>query len=148
MSGRYELVRVVRAPETIVVRATGTTITSSGDEGYPGTITGLTGITSGGGEDILVTDMAAANPAVVVRSGSLWILRSTGPRTVIGRPLTYGITIPASARNPEEAAEFINLVISGQGQAITSSEGQIPIVPAIAYGYGIPYFLLPKLQYV
>ncbi len=148
MSGRYELVRVIRAPETIVVRATGTTITTSGDEGYPGTIAGFTGITSGAGEDILVTDMAAANPAVSLRSGSLWILRSTGPRTVIGRPLTYGITIPASARNTEGAAEFINLVISGQGQAITSSEGQVPIVPAIAYGYGIPYFLLPKLQFV
>lgn len=148
MSERYELVRVIRAPETTVVRLTDTTLATVGGGDYTGINTGFTVIAAGEGEEILVPDLAGANPAIVVRSGSLWIIRSTGPRTVIGRPLTYSITIPASARNTEGAEEFISLVISGQGQAITMSEGQVPIVPAIGYGYGIPYFLLPKLQFV
>ena len=76
------------------------------------------------------------------------MIHSTGPRMIIGRPLIYSITIPESARNTEGATEFINFVIDEQGQAITSSEGEIPIVPAMATGYGIPDLLLPRLQIV
>jgi len=92
--------------------------------------------------------MVTIDQAVIVRSGSFWIISSARPRTVIGRPLVYSITMPASARESEGATEFIGLVIGGQGRAITSSEGQVPIVPAIASGYGIPHILLPKLQIV
>lgn len=149
MSGRYELVRVIRAPETIVVRATSTTVKIPGLVDYAETGTSNTNLAEGEDEQaVLVPGMGALDQAVIVRSGSFWIISSTRPRTVIGRPLTYSITMPESAREREGATEFIDLIIGGQGRAITTSEGQVPIEPALASGYGIPYVLLPKLQVV
>jgi tungstate transport system substrate-binding protein len=149
MSGRYELVRVIRAPETIVVRATSTTVKIPGLADYAETGTGNTNLAEGEDQQAnLIPGMNSIDQPYIVRSGSFWIISSNRPRTVIGRPLTYSITMPEDAREREGGTEFISLVIGGQGRAITSSEGQVPIVPALASGYGIPYVLFPKLQIV
>ena len=50
--------------------------------------------------------------------------------TVAGLPIVYGLTIPANARHPNEAAAFVKFVIGPDGQAIMQKLGQPPIVPA------------------
>jgi molybdate transport system substrate-binding protein len=42
--------------------------------------------------------------------------------------------VPATAKNPKEAADFIRFILSSEGQAILASSGQPPIVPAIRKG--------------
>jgi len=48
----------------------------------------------------------------------------------IGRPIFYGITIPKNAPNPELAAEFVNFVLSEEGQRVLRGTNQPPIQPA------------------
>jgi len=51
---------------------------------------------------------------------------------MIAKPIVYGITIPTNAENEDLAIEFIEIVISEEGQEVFRSLGQPPIVPAIA----------------
>jgi tungstate ABC transporter binding protein WtpA len=64
------------------------------------------------------------------------VKRPSGTTTVteLGTPIIYGVTVPASARDPANAMAFVNLLISSDGQAILSADGQTPIAPAIGYG--------------
>lgn len=55
----------------------------------------------------------------------------TETRTIHGKPIVYGITIPKNAQNKELAIEFIALLLSEQGQEIMEVNGQPPIVPAL-----------------
>jgi molybdate/tungstate transport system substrate-binding protein len=52
--------------------------------------------------------------------------------TLTAAPIVYGVTIPKNAPHPEQAVDFLELMLSSQGQAIMESCGQSPIVPAIA----------------
>ena len=49
-----------------------------------------------------------------------------------GEPIIYGVTIPNNAPHPNIAAEFVNFLISAQGQAILADNDQPPIAPARA----------------
>jgi ABC-type molybdate transport system substrate-binding protein len=43
-------------------------------------------------------------------------------------------TVPGTAKNPEEAADFVRLILSAEGQKILDETGQPPIVPALRKG--------------
>jgi tungstate transport system substrate-binding protein len=64
------------------------------------------------------------------------VKRPSGAATVteVGTPIVYGVTIPTSARDTADAIAFVNLMISSDGQAILSADGQTPIAPAMGYG--------------
>ena len=49
-----------------------------------------------------------------------------------GKPIVYGITIPNNAQQSDLAVEFVELLLSEEGQSIFLDNGQPPIVPAIA----------------
>ncbi|MCL7410299.1 MAG: tungstate ABC transporter substrate-binding protein WtpA [Methanosarcinaceae archaeon] len=50
---------------------------------------------------------------------------------VEGTPIVYGLTIPTNATQHDLAVEFVELLLSEEGQAIFMDNGQPPIVPAI-----------------
>ncbi|MEN8614166.1 tungstate ABC transporter substrate-binding protein WtpA [Dehalogenimonas sp. THU2] len=47
----------------------------------------------------------------------------------LGEPIFYGITIPASASHPDEAALFIEFLLSAEGQAIMNEHSHPPLIP-------------------
>jgi len=51
-------------------------------------------------------------------------------KTIIAKPIVYGITVPTNAENVELAIEFIELVISTEGNVVFTNAGQPPISPA------------------
>ncbi len=51
-----------------------------------------------------------------------------------GEPMVYGITIPRNAPHPEAAVSFVKFVISAEGQAVMTKNGQPPIVPVVVTG--------------
>lgn len=53
-------------------------------------------------------------------------------KTVVGKPIVYGLTIPTNAEHKEYAEKFVELIISEEGQKILQKLGQPPIVPARA----------------
>lgn len=53
-------------------------------------------------------------------------------KTVVGKPIVYGLTIPTNAEHKEYAEKFVELIISEEGQRILQDLGQPPIVPARA----------------
>jgi len=55
-------------------------------------------------------------------------------KTVTGKPIVYGITIPTIAENPDPALEFLRMVLQEDGQNVMSNAGQLPVVPGNA-GY-------------
>jgi molybdate/tungstate transport system substrate-binding protein len=46
-----------------------------------------------------------------------------------GKPIFYGITVPKNAPNPELGVEFVNFVLSEEGQNVLRSANQPPIPP-------------------
>lgn len=43
-------------------------------------------------------------------------------------------TVPATAKNPQEALEFVAFLLSVEGQRILQESGQPPVVPTIGHG--------------
>ncbi len=62
---------------------------------------------------------------------STTIISSTGAfATVVAAPVLFSVTVPRNAPNPTLGAEFIDLLLSPEGQAILSTGGAFtPIVP-------------------
>lgn len=58
--------------------------------------------------------------------------------TYHGTPITYGITIPNNAPNPELALDFLKFILGQQGRETFDKLGQPPIVPAKLRGNNIP----------
>jgi molybdate/tungstate transport system substrate-binding protein len=52
-----------------------------------------------------------------------------------GEQIGYGITIPSSAPHPEEAALFIEFLLSPEGRAVMQADSHPMFTPAIAEGY-------------
>jgi molybdate/tungstate transport system substrate-binding protein len=46
-----------------------------------------------------------------------------------GKPIFYGITVPKNASNPDLGLEFVNFVLSEEGQNVLRSVNQPPIPP-------------------
>jgi molybdate/tungstate transport system substrate-binding protein len=51
-------------------------------------------------------------------------------KTISAKPIVYGITIPTNAEHPQEAIEFVEVVIGAKGQEVLTALGQPPISPA------------------
>ncbi len=53
-----------------------------------------------------------------------------GRATVIGAPITYGITIPSTAPHPKAAARLLAFLLGSQGQRLFARRGFHPMAPA------------------
>lgn len=151
MTERYQSVRVIRTSRNIllVTSPAGMTIALPEHAAYAAGDAGLSNLADG--EEVPAVNDPEVETPYQDSTGSpvpLLVISSPSSTAVMGRPLAYSITIPVSAHNAEGGANFINLLIGRQGQAIIISEGQTPISPAMASGYGIPNMLLPKLTIV
>ncbi|MFO7815201.1 MAG: tungstate ABC transporter substrate-binding protein WtpA [Halanaerobiales bacterium] len=51
--------------------------------------------------------------------------------TKVGQPMVYGITIPNNSPNKEAAQQFVEFVVSKEGQKILSDNGQPPLKPVV-----------------
>ncbi len=52
-----------------------------------------------------------------------------------GKPIVYGVTIPTNAPHPHLAIEFLEFLLSAEGQAILQNQGQPPIIPPVSAQY-------------
>jgi len=59
-----------------------------------------------------------------------------------GEPIVYSVTIPLAARERPLAEAYLKLLLSTEGQALMSRNGQTPIAPALADGE-VPRALKP-----
>lgn len=96
----------------------------------------------------LPPEIDLSNPTMTARYANVQVIRPSGSATVteVGTPIIYGVTIPTSTHNAAGGADFINLLIGKEGQAVLNADGQTPIVPAIASGTGIPPALQPNVK--
>jgi molybdate/tungstate transport system substrate-binding protein len=63
-------------------------------------------------------------------SVSVKMKRSDAMKEIRGAPITYGVTIPAAAPNPEGAALFVRFLLSDAGRATLKRTGFRPLNPA------------------
>ncbi|NTW92359.1 MAG: tungstate ABC transporter substrate-binding protein WtpA, partial [Methanoregulaceae archaeon] len=96
----------------------------------------------------LPPEIDMSDPAMAVRYASVKVVRPSGSSNVTedGMPIVYGVTIPGSAHNAAGGAEFVNLLITKDGQAILTADGQTPVTPAVASGTGLPDLILPNVK--
>jgi tungstate transport system substrate-binding protein len=95
----------------------------------------------------LPREIDLSDMTMTARYQNALVIRPSGSTAVteVGTPIIYGVTIPSSTQNAAGGADFINLLLSKDGQAILSADGQTPIVPAKASGTGIPAALQPNI---
>jgi tungstate ABC transporter binding protein WtpA len=98
----------------------------------------------------LPPEIDLSDPTMTARYANVQVIRPSGSATVteVGTPINYGVTIPTSTHNAAGGADFINLLIGKEGQAVLNADGQTPIVPAIASGTGIPDALMQNVKKV
>jgi molybdenum ABC transporter molybdate-binding protein len=71
--------------------------------------------------------------AAVAAKNDLEIVRF--PASVnMSEAIRNAATVPGTAKNPKEAADFVRLILSPDGQKILEETGQPPIVPALRRG--------------
>ena len=98
----------------------------------------------------LPPEIDLSDPTMAARYANVQVIRPSGSTTVteVATPIIYGVTIPTSTRNADGGADFINLLIGKEGQAVLTADGQTPIVPAIASGTNIPAALQPNVKII
>ncbi len=98
----------------------------------------------------LPPEIDLSDPTMTARYANVQVIRPSGSTTVteVATPIIYGVTIPTSTRNADGGADFINLLIGKEGQAVLTLDGQTPIVPAIASGTNIPAEILPNVKMI
>ena len=98
----------------------------------------------------LPPEIDLSDPTMAARYANVQVIRPSGSTTVteVATPIIYGVTIPTSTRNAAGGADFINLLIGKEGQAVLTVDGQTPIVPAIASGTNIPAALQPNVKII
>jgi tungstate transport system substrate-binding protein len=98
----------------------------------------------------LPPEIDLSDPTMTARYANVQVIRPSGSTTVteVATPIIYGVTIPTSTRNADGGADFINLLIGKEGQAVLTADGQTPIVPAIASGTNIPATLQPNVKII
>lgn len=96
----------------------------------------------------LPAEIDLSDVSLASRYQNAQVVRPSGSATVteVGTPIIYGVTIPTSSRNTAGGADFINLLITKDGQAILNADGQTPIVPAIASGTAVPSAILSNVK--
>lgn len=75
--------------------------------------------------------------------------RGTAPEktTMRGSPILYGLTIPKSARRPEVAAQFVQMVLGESGQNVLEDLGFSLVKPPRARGFAaVPKSLQPLVK--
>ncbi len=71
--------------------------------------------------------------AAVAARGDIEIVRF--PASVnMSEEIRNAATVPATAKNPKEAADFVRFILTAEGQRILMETGQPPAVPAIRKG--------------
>lgn len=81
----------------------------------------------------LPTEIDLSDPAHEAEYGKVEVKRPDGS-TEAGMPITYGITVPSVAKNPELGEAFVRLLTGPEGAAVLQAEGFTPISPAGATG--------------
>ena len=78
----------------------------------------------------LPPEIDLSDPTMAARYANVQVIRPSGSTTVteVATPIIYGVTIPTSTRNADGGADFINLLIGKEGQAVLTADGQTPIV--------------------
>jgi tungstate transport system substrate-binding protein len=96
----------------------------------------------------LPPEIDLSDASMAARYQNAQVVRPSGSTTVteVGTPIIYGVTIPTSAHNAAGGADFINLLITKDGQAVLNADGQTPIVPAIASGTAVPAAILSNVK--
>jgi tungstate transport system substrate-binding protein len=91
----------------------------------------------------LPPEIDLSDASMVSRYQNAQVVRPSGSATVteVGTTIIYGVTITTSTHNAAGGADFINLLITKDGQAVLNADGQTPIVPAIASGTVPPAIL-------
>ena len=89
---------------------------------------------------ILPVEIDLSSPDMSKSYASALVIRPSGTTTVteVATPIIYGVTNPTSAKNLNGGVGFVNLLLSSDGQAILTADGQTPIVPALASGTNVP----------
>lgn len=52
----------------------------------------------------------------------------------VSEAIRNAATVPATAKNPKEAIDFVRFILTAEGQSILTATGQPPVVPAIRVG--------------
>jgi len=60
------------------------------------------------------------------------VMRADG-RVCVGKPITYGVTVPKNSPNPKLGLEFVKFII-GEGMSVLEACGQLPIQPPVGSG--------------
>ena len=96
----------------------------------------------------LPAEIDLSDPSLSTTYANVVLVRPSGNTTVTetATPIIYAMTIPASAKNRDAAAGFVNLLITKNGQAILTADGQTPIVPSVATGTNLPAVILPNVK--
>jgi tungstate transport system substrate-binding protein len=96
----------------------------------------------------LPAEIDLSDPAMSGRYANVVVVRPSGSSTVTetATPIIYGVTVPGSAKNKAGGADFVNILITKDGQAILTADGQTPISPAVASGSGLPDVILPNVR--
>ncbi|MDP3397407.1 MAG: tungstate ABC transporter substrate-binding protein WtpA [Methanoregula sp.] len=89
---------------------------------------------------VLPVEIDLSDPGMSKSYASAVVIRPSGTTTVteVATPIIYGVTTPTSAKNLNGGLSFVNLLLSSDGQAILTADGQTPIVPALVSGTDVP----------
>ncbi len=81
----------------------------------------------------LPPEIDLSDPARTADYARVQVKRPDGS-TEAGMPITYGITVPTVAKNPEFGEAFVRLLTGPEGAAVLAADGFTPITPAEATG--------------
>ena len=81
----------------------------------------------------LPAEIDLSDPAQAAAYAKVQVKRPDGS-TENGMPITYGITVPSVAGNPDLGQAFVRLLTGSEGASVLSAEGFTPITPAVATG--------------
>jgi molybdate transport system substrate-binding protein len=90
-------------------------------------------------DTVRAISQGAANAGVVYYSAAIAARNDVDiirfPASVnLSEAIRNAATVPGTASNPKEAADFVRFVLSAEGQGILAQTGQPPVVPAIRKG--------------
>jgi molybdate/tungstate transport system substrate-binding protein len=96
----------------------------------------------------LPPEIDLSDATMMARYQNAQVIRPSGSTVVteVGTPIIYGVTIPSNTQNAADGADFINLLLSKDGQTVLNADGQTPIVPAKASGTSIPASIQPNVK--
>ena len=79
-------------------------------------------------------DLSAVKYADNYKTVQTKAVKGNGTTNYVGSPIVYGVTVPKIAEHPDLGLAFVEMLIGPEGQAILTSDGQPPIVPAGGFG--------------